>query len=159
MPYDHDRPAPEAFAAMAPRDCPVRGVLAGLAGKWPVLVVLTLKQGPSGYLALQRAIGDISRRHLTLALRRLERDGLVRCTHLPGKPARSEYALTPLALGLVDQLDALATWALATQPAIEAARQRFDAAQPPPKRQRMNSATAAGTPNSASRMGSSAATE
>ncbi len=131
QPRPQPEPGPDPFAGVPPRDCPVRGVLAGLGHKWSVLVLLTLKPGAAGYLALQRRIGDISRRHLTATLRRLERDGLVQLTRLPGKPPRSDYALTPLAHDLVAQLETLALWATTHRPVIEAARQRFDAASRP----------------------------
>ena len=59
---------------------------------------------------------------LTLTLRALEHDGLVKRTVYASVPPKVEYELTAVGASLVTPLRALSEWALKNQPAIEAAR-------------------------------------
>lgn len=112
-----------------PTHCQAAGeLLSRIGDKWTVLVVGTLGDGPKRFNELRRALGSISQRMLTLTLRNLERDGLVTRTVFPTVPPRVDYALTDLGRTLLDPILALAAWARDNRPAIEAARQRFDAA-------------------------------
>jgi DNA-binding HxlR family transcriptional regulator len=87
-----------------------------------------LRDGPIRFNEMRRAINGISQRMLTLTLRGLERDGLVTRTVYPTVPPRVEYALTSLGRTLREPLGAIAAWARTHRPAIERARERFDAA-------------------------------
>lgn len=101
-------------------------VLDRIGDKWTVMVVGTLSKGPMRFNAVMRAIGGVSHRMLTLTLRGLERDGLVRRTVYPTIPPKVEYELTELGRSLIGPLKTLAAWTQANRPAIEAARARFD---------------------------------
>jgi DNA-binding HxlR family transcriptional regulator len=59
---------------------------------------------------------------LTLTLRGLEHDGLVKRTVYPTVPAKVEYELTAVGRSLIKPLTALSAWVQEHQPAIEAAR-------------------------------------
>ncbi len=111
-----------------PSKCPVRMVLAHIAAKWTILILLELKARPQRFNALARAVPDISKRMLTQSLRELERDGLALRKVYGTKPPSVEYSLTDLGIGLMQHLDQLAGWASEKQEAIAEARQRFDAA-------------------------------
>jgi DNA-binding HxlR family transcriptional regulator len=63
---------------------------------------------------------------LTLTLRGLERDGLVRRTITPSIPPRVDYELTKLGQTLLDPVQALARWAEKNRHEIHAARARYD---------------------------------
>jgi DNA-binding HxlR family transcriptional regulator len=76
---------------------------------------------------LRRTINAISQRMLTLTLRGLERDGLVVRTVYPTIPPRVEYKLTTLGRTLREPLGAVAEWVRTHRPAIEQAREAFDA--------------------------------
>jgi DNA-binding HxlR family transcriptional regulator len=65
---------------------------------------------------------------LTLTLRGLERDGLVTRTVFPTVPPRVDYELTRLGRSLLEPVSGIGLWARQHRAAIEAARQRFDAA-------------------------------
>lgn len=118
-----------------PEDCrPVSEILARVGDKWSVLVVRVLGDGPQRFNALRRMIGGISQRMLTLTLRSLERDGLVTRTAFATIPPRVDYALTALGRSLLVPVTALAHWAQHNQPAMAAARSRFDAARAAPPR-------------------------
>lgn len=64
---------------------------------------------------------------LTLNLRGLERDGLVKRTVFPMVPPHVEYELTPLGRSLLEPLITLGTWARDHVAQIDAARATFDA--------------------------------
>jgi len=111
-----------------PEDCrAVSEVLARVGDKWTVLVVATLGDGPRRFNELRRALGSISQRMLTLTLRGLERDGLVTRTVHATVPPRVDYELTRLGRSLLEPVSALGNWARRNRPAIQNARQRFDA--------------------------------
>jgi DNA-binding HxlR family transcriptional regulator len=114
-----------------PDECrAISEVLARVGDKWSVLVVSVLGGGPQRFNELRRGLGSISQRMLTLTLRGLERDGLVKRTIFPTIPPRVDYELTPLGRSLLDPVTALSAWARSNRPAIEKARQRFDTARP-----------------------------
>lgn len=107
-------------------DCPVRDVIDRVGDKWSVLLLLELSGGPRRFMALRRALPDISQRMLTKSLRQLERDGLVSRTVFPTKPPRVDYALTPLGRSLFDTLGALVRWADGHHAEIRRSRDEFD---------------------------------
>jgi DNA-binding HxlR family transcriptional regulator len=109
-------------------DCrAVSDVLARVGDKWTVLVVSALGEGPKRFNELRRALGSISQRMLTLTVRGLERDGLVTRTVFPTIPPRVDYELTTLGRSLLDPVSELGLWARKNRPAIQSARQQFDA--------------------------------
>ena len=72
--------APLERCTQAHREDPgIRAVHDRLGDKWSLLVIVELTHGPLRFRQLQRAVGGISQRMLTLTVRRLERDG-------PGAP-------------------------------------------------------------------------
>ena len=93
-------------------DCPVRNVLDRFGDKWSTLILLLLAQGePLRFGALHRSIGTISQKMLTVSLKKLESDGLVRRTVYPEVPPRVEYSLTDRSRSLVPILRQLVAWA------------------------------------------------
>ena len=104
-----------------------REVLRRVGDKWSVLVVATLGKGSLRFSDLRRSIEAISQRMLTLTLRGLERDGLVKRTVFATVPPRVDYALTPLGHTLLKPVRALASWAEENRQEIQSAQDRFDA--------------------------------
>ena len=109
-------------------DCRALGqIIDRIADKWAVMVVGHLAQGDTlRFNELMRAIPGVSHRMLTLTLRALQRDGIVRRTPHATIPPRVDYALTPLGLSLTSPLKALAGWASENRQAVEEARVSFD---------------------------------
>src|ERR1700677_2405623 len=107
----------------------VRELLSKVGDKWSIFILLTLEKFP-GYRArfseLERAIPGISQRMLTLTLRNLERDGLVRRTVFPEVPPRVDYELTRLGKTLLVPIQGLAEWAAEHRTSIQDARAAFD---------------------------------
>ncbi|VWB71379.1 HxlR family transcriptional regulator [Burkholderia metallica] len=65
-----------------------------LGGRWRLLLVSYLLDGPRRFSDLRRDMPGISQRMLTLDLRALEDAGLVRRTVYPEVPVRVEYDLS-----------------------------------------------------------------
>ena len=74
------------------------------------MVVGGLAKGPMRFNALLRLIGGVSHRMLTLTLRGLEHDGLVKRTVYPSVPPKVEYQLTEVGRSLIKPLSALSEW-------------------------------------------------
>jgi DNA-binding HxlR family transcriptional regulator len=122
----------EAFTLLEPDrpdGCPMRDVLDRLGDKWSVLIILTLLERPRRFGELRRAIPDISQRVLTLALRNLQRDGLLYRKVVSASPPAVEYGLTALGKTLHDPIDALLTWANRHHQTIREQRALFDLSQ------------------------------
>lgn len=107
-------------------NCPVRDVLDRVGEKWTLLILVALSDEPRRFSALQRMVGDISKRMLTQTLRTLERDGLVERTVYPTKPPSVDYRLTGLGRSALVPLASLIDWAGARHDDIRAARVAFD---------------------------------
>jgi DNA-binding HxlR family transcriptional regulator len=109
-------------------DCEVRQILDRIGDKWSLLTIALLEGRRLRFTELQREIDGISQRMLTVTLRQLERDGLVRRTVYPVVPPRVEYELTPLGMTLHATIQSLVTWTEQHQDEIAAARTAYDAA-------------------------------
>ena len=116
----------DAFQWDTREDCEVRQILDRVADKWSLLVIALLEHRTLRFTELRRRIDGISQRMLTVTLRQLERDGLVRRTVHPVVPPRVDYALTPLGSTLHTTIQALVTWTEAHQKEIAAARADYD---------------------------------
>lgn len=110
-------------------NCPIREVLDRVGDTWSLLVIINLQAAPTRFNALRRSIEGISQRMLTVTLRSLERDGLVRRTVRPTTPPEVEYALTDLGHSIAIPVGALGIWAARNRDALKAARESFDAMQ------------------------------
>jgi len=111
-------------------DCSyISQMLSRVGDKWTVLVVTYLGQGSMRFSELQRRIGGISQKMLTVTLRNLERDGFVSRTVEPSSPPRVSYELTPLGHDLLVPVTGLAEWTRANIGRIETARRAFDRSQ------------------------------
>ncbi|WP_404827733.1 winged helix-turn-helix transcriptional regulator [Streptomyces aureocirculatus] len=108
-------------------DCQVRQILDRVADKWSLLVIALLERRRLRFTELRREIDGISQRMLTVTLRQLERDGLVRRTVHPVVPPRVDYELTPLGGTLHHTIRALVTWTEEHQYEVAAARSAYDA--------------------------------
>jgi DNA-binding HxlR family transcriptional regulator len=106
--------------------CPIGEVLDHIAGKWSIGIVIAAAEGPIRFTELERAIDGISRRMLTLNLRKLERDGLLVRTVYATVPPKVDYRLTPIASELVESFATLTAWAERHRSAIVSARHVYD---------------------------------
>jgi DNA-binding HxlR family transcriptional regulator len=103
--------------------CPVRNVLSRLGDKWSILVLTTLKvNGRLRFSDIQRTIGDISQRMLTVTLRSMEADGIISREVYAEVPPKVEYELTALGDELFVHISALVGWAETNMNTILACR-------------------------------------
>ena len=107
-------------------DCGIRDVLDRIGDKWSVLVVMLLGERGRRFGELNREAGGISKRMLSLTLKRLERAGLISRTVHETLPPSVFYALTPLGRSLWPRIEALGHWAVDNHTIIEVAREQFD---------------------------------
>jgi DNA-binding HxlR family transcriptional regulator len=99
-------------------NCPSRDMLDLIGGKWAILILCCLQQGPVRTGALMRQVGGISQKMLTQTLRDLERDGFVERISHPEVPPRVEYRLTDLGRSLSDLARTMEQWVMTHYEAI-----------------------------------------
>ena len=123
-----------SYAAMAHgpvlTPCAPHDVLARLGDKWTILVMSILALAPGNRLRFSEIKGGvkgISQRMLTLTLRNLERDGLLTRHYFPEVPPRVEYEVSTMGRSMLPALEGFTGWIRSNWPAIEQARQDFDA--------------------------------
>jgi DNA-binding HxlR family transcriptional regulator len=105
-----------------------RDLMTRLADKWSLwtLSVLAKANGPIRFTRVMEQVEGISQKSLTKALRQLERDGLATRKLFPEVPPRVEYAITPLGIDLLKQVEPLWLWVAGKVRAFRAARESFD---------------------------------
>ena len=81
--------------------CPVCRTAEIVCGKWTLLLIKELAEGQSRFGELERSLGGISPRTLSLRLRALEEEGILARRTFAEVPPRVEYALTDKGLALV----------------------------------------------------------
>jgi DNA-binding HxlR family transcriptional regulator len=113
-----------------PECAAIRSVLDRVGDKWSVLIVALLGEGKKRFSELGRTLEDVSKRMLTLTLKRLERDGLIARTAYPTVPPRVEYELTKLGRTFLVPVRQLTGWALRNRERIERTRQSYDEQKP-----------------------------
>ena len=74
--------------------CPSREAFDHIFGKWAMLIMARLKQGPYRFGELSRSIEGISERMLSKSLKVLVEEGLVIRKDFGEKPPRIEYSLS-----------------------------------------------------------------
>ncbi|WP_420801704.1 winged helix-turn-helix transcriptional regulator [Pseudofrankia asymbiotica] len=105
---EHGHPCVEQIA-----DCRLRAATDLFTHTWDPVVLAALRPGPRRRRELRVAIGGVSDKVLTEALRRLCGYGLVDRHAFAQAPPRVEYTLTPLGQSLVDgPMRALGDWTL-----------------------------------------------
>ena len=107
--------------------CSSRHTLELVAGKWAMLIISALENGPMRNAALMRKLGDVSQKMLTQTLKELERNGLVIREDKGTVPPHVEYRLSDVGRSLSEALNVLDRWAETNFPALDAARERYDA--------------------------------
>src|SRR6201989_2994611 len=92
---------------MPDRNCPVCRTAEIVWGKWTLRIVRDLAEGCSRFCELERSLGGISPRTLSLRLRALEEEGIVHRRTFPQVPPRVEYALTEKGRALVPIIESM----------------------------------------------------
>ncbi|GAB2788731.1 winged helix-turn-helix transcriptional regulator [Amycolatopsis magusensis] len=91
----------------------VSGLDAGIdvvGGKWKVLILWALGQGPKRFGELKRELAGVSEKMLIQHLRELERDEVVHREVHHAVPPKVEYSLTGSGTTLIEALRPLGAW-------------------------------------------------
>ena len=103
--------------------CAVEATLSVIGGVWKPVLLFHLLDGKLRFNALCRLTPSATARMITLQLRELEADGIVRRTVFPEVPPKVEYELTDLGRSLAPVLLTMRDWGerlqasdLATEP-------------------------------------------
>ena len=80
-----------------------------LSGKWAILILYALSEGPKRFGELQREV-DITQATLSTQLKTLEREGLIHREVFPEVPPRVEYSLTEIGLEFRPVLESIEIW-------------------------------------------------
>ena len=75
-------------------ECPVMATARIVSGKWTLLILRDLTDGPCRFTALERSLTGISPRTLAQRLVMLEDEGIVEREQFAEMPPRVEYRLT-----------------------------------------------------------------
>jgi DNA-binding HxlR family transcriptional regulator len=106
---------------------PHRELLDQVLDKWSLGVLNELCERPCRFNELRRAIPQVTQKSLTATLRRLERNGVVEREVVSTRPVAVRYRITPLGKTMRHPVDVLLAWAARNMPAIERAREDYDA--------------------------------
>ena len=76
--------------------CPYATAQSLISGKWAVLILLYLEEGPIRFNELLRKMPKMTHATLSVQLKSLEENGLVRRVQYEDIPPRVEYSLTDI---------------------------------------------------------------
>ncbi|MFF1256172.1 winged helix-turn-helix transcriptional regulator [Streptomyces sp. NPDC058321] len=109
------------------RQCPSRGTLEHVTGRWGALTLGVLHEGSFRFNELRRRVDGVSEKMLSQTLHALERDGLVHREAQPTNPPRVDYELTPLGREISERLLGLIQFVEGRMDDVLASRSRYDA--------------------------------
>ena len=93
------------------RCCPISRCADVIGGKWTILVIRDLAEGPRYFSELETSLSGISPRTLVERLKCLVAEGLVTRTRIKALPPRTVYELTDKGTALVPLLSAMRDYA------------------------------------------------
>lgn len=91
--------------------CPFVTTQQLIKGKWAILILHELSDGPVRFKELQRNI-DITQATLSSQLKYLEQEGLIKRKVYPEIPPRVEYALTDIGYSFTHVLNEIEKWGM-----------------------------------------------
>lgn len=91
-------------------DCPVTTAIDVIGGKWKVIILYQLREKTLRFGELRKRVPKITQKMLTLQLRELEKNKLVKRKVYAEVPPKVEYTSTLLAEKLNPALDMLCEW-------------------------------------------------
>jgi len=90
--------------------CPYATVQSLISGKWAVLILLYLEEGPIRFNELLRKMPKMTHATLSVQLKSLEENGLVRRVQYEDIPPRVEYSLTDIGRKFHPVIAAMEVW-------------------------------------------------
>jgi len=90
--------------------CPYATAQSLISGKWAVLILLYLEEGPIRFNELLRKMPKMTHATLSVQLKSLEENGLVRRVQCEDIPPRVEYSLTDIGRKFHPVIAAMEVW-------------------------------------------------
>jgi DNA-binding HxlR family transcriptional regulator len=81
-----------------------------IGGKWKTVVLWYLRKDKKRFSELKRQIPNITEKMLSLQLKELEKDGVIKRKAYPEVPPRVEYEITAFGKTLLPTLEEIARW-------------------------------------------------
>jgi len=81
-----------------------------IGGKWKTVVLWYLRKDKKRFSELKRLIPNITEKMLSLQLKELEKDGVIKRKVYAEVPPRVEYYITPFGKTLLPMLEEIARW-------------------------------------------------
>lgn len=81
-----------------------------IGGKWKTVVLWYLRHKTLRFGELKKKIPDVTEKMLSIQLKKLEDDGLIKRKVYAEVPLRVEYSLTPFGQTLIPVLEEVASW-------------------------------------------------
>ena len=91
-------------------DCDLTYSVCMVGGRWKLIILCNLEDGKLRFSELKNIICNITERMLTLHLRELEADGIIKRTVYAEVPPRVEYELTTIGIELIPIWKQLSQW-------------------------------------------------
>ncbi len=98
---------------------PIYYTMEKIKGKWSIIILCFLNEGPKRNGELLRLIPYISQKMLTSHLRKLEEEGLIEREQINDKPIQIEYRLTTYGQTLKPILDSMRIWGEENNPEFD----------------------------------------
>ena len=97
-------------------DTPFGYTLSLISGKWKMAVLYLLAENqPVRYNELQRFLGNITFKSLSLQLRELEADGMIVRKEYPQIPPKVEYSLSEKGASIIPIFEQMCEWGMERQ--------------------------------------------
>ncbi len=90
--------------------CPYATAQKAISGKWSILIMHLLEDGPVRFNELLRNLPDMTNATLSKQLKRLEANGLIVRKEYPQLPPKVEYSLSPMGERFRPVLKAIEIW-------------------------------------------------
>lgn len=90
--------------------CPYVTAQKVLQGKWTILIMHYLGQGPLRFNELLRMLPDMTHATLSKQLKQMEQNGMVIRKEYPQVPPKVEYSLSDIGMEFMPVLDSLELW-------------------------------------------------
>ena len=91
-------------------NCAMDVTMGYIGGKWKTVVLWYLIKGAKRFSELKKLIPGITEKMLSLQLKQLEKDGMVKRKVFAQVPPRVEYALSDEGRSMIPMLEAIALW-------------------------------------------------
>lgn len=95
---------------MKNEDCGVAKTISLIGGKWTILIIRDLLDGKKRFVELEKSLGPISPRTLSIRLQELEKCGIISKKVYAEVPLHVEYKLTKKGRSLNEVIGSMRQW-------------------------------------------------